>query len=79
MAAASCRRSIRNNPASMNAFILSAPVSFSFVHHDSFQGNIVRGLPNAWHCPAGGRFLYICEEGLVHYCSQQRGHPGDSS
>lgn len=49
---------------------------FSFAHHDSFQRNIVRGLPNAWHCPAGGRFLYICEDGLVHYCSQQRGHPG---
>lgn len=48
---------------------------FSFVHHDNFQGNIVRGLPNSWHCPAGGRFLYICEEGLVHYCSQQRGRP----
>lgn len=48
---------------------------FSFAHHDSFQGNIARGLPNQWHCPAGGRFLYVCEEGLVHYCSQQRGHP----
>ena len=24
----------------------------------------------------GGRFLYICEDGLVHYCSQQRGKPG---
>jgi MoaA/NifB/PqqE/SkfB family radical SAM enzyme len=49
---------------------------FSFAHHDGFQRNIVRGLPNQWHCPAGGRFLYICEDGLVHYCSQQRGHPG---
>jgi MoaA/NifB/PqqE/SkfB family radical SAM enzyme len=48
---------------------------FSFAHHDSFQGNIVHALPNQWHCPAGGRFLYVCEEGLVHYCSQQRGHP----
>jgi MoaA/NifB/PqqE/SkfB family radical SAM enzyme len=48
---------------------------FSFAHHDSFQGNIARGLPNQWHCGAGGRFLYICEDGLVHYCSQQRGHP----
>lgn len=48
---------------------------FSFAHHDQFQQNIARGLPNAWHCPAGGRFLYICEDGLVHYCSQQRGHP----
>lgn len=48
---------------------------FSFTHFDSFQRNIVRGVPNRWHCPAGGRFLYICEDGLVHYCSQQRGHP----
>lgn len=48
---------------------------FSFAHLDAFQQNTVRGLPNPWHCPAGGRFLYICEEGLVHYCSQQRGHP----
>jgi hypothetical protein len=22
------------------------------------------------------RYLYICEDGLVHYCSQQRGYPG---
>jgi MoaA/NifB/PqqE/SkfB family radical SAM enzyme len=49
---------------------------FSFAHFDHFQENISRGLPNQWICRAGGRFLYICEEGLVHYCSQQRGHPG---
>ncbi len=49
---------------------------FSFAHFDSFQQNISRGLPNDWHCRAGGRFLYICEDGLVHYCSQQRGRPG---
>jgi MoaA/NifB/PqqE/SkfB family radical SAM enzyme len=48
---------------------------FSFAHHDGFQRNIVQALPNQWHCPAGGRFLYVCEDGLVHYCSQQRGHP----
>ena len=24
----------------------------------------------------GARYLYICEDGLVHYCSQQRGIPG---
>jgi MoaA/NifB/PqqE/SkfB family radical SAM enzyme len=48
---------------------------FSFAHHDAFQQNIASGLPNTWHCPAGGRFLYICEDGLVHYCSQQRGRP----
>jgi MoaA/NifB/PqqE/SkfB family radical SAM enzyme len=49
---------------------------FSFAHFDSFQRNVVRAMPNHWHCAAGGRFLYICEDGLVHYCSQQRGHPG---
>lgn len=49
---------------------------FSFSHFDSFQQNISQGLPNNWHCRAGGRFLYICEDGLVHYCSQQRGKPG---
>ena len=49
---------------------------FSFAHYDRFQENLVRGLPNAWHCHAGARFLYICEDGLVHWCSQQRGHPG---
>jgi len=49
---------------------------FSFAHFDSFQENISQGVPNEWHCRAGGRFLYICEDGLVHYCSQQRGRPG---
>ena len=49
---------------------------FSFAHFDSFQENISRGVPNDWHCRAGGRFLYVCEDGLVHYCSQQRGRPG---
>jgi len=49
---------------------------FSYAHFDRFQQNITRGLPNDWHCRAGARFLYICEEGLVHYCSQQRGRPG---
>jgi len=49
---------------------------FSFAHFDSFQDNISRGTAHHWHCRAGGRFLYICEDGLVHYCSQQRGQPG---
>jgi len=49
---------------------------FSFAHYDRFQKNVARGLPNDWHCRAGSRFLYICEDGLVHYCSQQRGRPG---
>ena len=41
-----------------------------------FQDNIVRGQPNDWRCRAGARYLYVCEDGLVHYCSQQRGSPG---
>ena len=41
-----------------------------------FQENQARGKPNDWHCRAGARYLYICEDGLVHYCSQQRGYPG---
>ncbi len=49
---------------------------FSFAHFDRFQENLAHGRPNAWHCRAGARFLYICEDGLVHYCSQQRGQPG---
>ena len=41
-----------------------------------FQKNLMDGKPNSWRCRAGARYLYICEEGLVHYCSQQRGFPG---
>jgi len=42
----------------------------------NFQNNLADGKPNAWRCRAGARYLYICENGLVHYCSQQRGYPG---
>ena len=48
--------------------------SFTRIH--AFQDNIAKGQPNDWRCRAGGRYLYICEDGLVHYCSQQRGYPG---
>jgi MoaA/NifB/PqqE/SkfB family radical SAM enzyme len=41
----------------------------------SFQDNLADGNPNEWRCRAGARYLYVCEEGLVHYCSQQRGFP----
>jgi MoaA/NifB/PqqE/SkfB family radical SAM enzyme len=47
----------------------------NFVHYSQFQNNLAQGLPNQWHCRAGARYLYVCEDGLVHYCSQQRGHP----
>jgi MoaA/NifB/PqqE/SkfB family radical SAM enzyme len=48
----------------------------SFTRVNAFQDNIARGLANDWRCRAGARYLYICEDGLVHYCSQQRGYPG---
>jgi MoaA/NifB/PqqE/SkfB family radical SAM enzyme len=41
-----------------------------------FQKDIAYGRANDWRCRAGARYLYVCEEGLVHYCSQQRGYPG---
>jgi MoaA/NifB/PqqE/SkfB family radical SAM enzyme len=48
----------------------------SYSRIDHFQKNIAQGKPNAWRCRAGGRYVYVCEDGLVHYCSQQRGYPG---
>jgi len=47
----------------------------SFTRINQFQDNIAQGRPNDWRCRAGARYLYICEDGLVHYCSQQRGYP----
>lgn len=49
---------------------------FSFVRYNRFQHNLTQGLPNEWRCHAGSRYLYVCEDGLVHWCSQQRGYPG---
>lgn len=48
----------------------------SFSRVNSFQHNIAAGRENSWRCRAGSRYLYVCEDGLVHYCSQQRGYPG---
>ena len=46
------------------------------INYWMFQKNLMAGKPNDWRCRAGARYLYICEDGLVHYCSQQRGSPG---
>ena len=48
----------------------------SYARMNYFQDNIAHGRENQWKCRAGARYLYICEDGLVHYCSQQRGYPG---
>jgi MoaA/NifB/PqqE/SkfB family radical SAM enzyme len=47
----------------------------SYAQINYFQDNIAHGRENQWRCRAGSRYLYICEDGLVHYCSQQRGYP----
>jgi MoaA/NifB/PqqE/SkfB family radical SAM enzyme len=46
-----------------------------FARFNFFQDAIAAGKPNQWRCRAGARYMYICEDGLVHYCSQQRGYP----
>jgi MoaA/NifB/PqqE/SkfB family radical SAM enzyme len=48
----------------------------SYARINGFQDNIAHGKENDWRCRAGSRYLYVCEDGLVHYCSQQRGYPG---
>ena len=47
----------------------------SYAHFNQFQENIASGRSSQWRCRAGSRYLYVCEDGLVHYCSQQRGYP----
>jgi MoaA/NifB/PqqE/SkfB family radical SAM enzyme len=48
----------------------------SFSRFNHFQHNVARGREHDWKCRAGSRYLYVCEDGLVHWCSQQRGYPG---
>ena len=50
--------------------------TFDFANYNRFQKNLASGQPNEWQCRAGARYLYVCEDGLVHWCSQQRGYPG---
>jgi len=54
-------------------------IASSWTHHFNyrvFQKNLMYGRPNNWKCRAGARYLYICEDGNVHLCSQRRGYPG---
>jgi MoaA/NifB/PqqE/SkfB family radical SAM enzyme len=48
----------------------------SFSRFNEFQHSVARGKEHKWRCRSGSRYLYICEDGLVHWCSQQRGYPG---
>ncbi len=67
------------SPIQLGAYKRVTTISPSFTHHINywlFQKNLIRGEPNDWKCRAGARYLYICEEGKVHWCSQRRGYPG---
>ncbi|MCP5120572.1 MAG: radical SAM protein [bacterium] len=55
---------------------MKAMEKYSYSQINYFQEAIANGQQNKWRCRAGGRYLYVCEDGLVHYCSQQRGYPG---
>jgi MoaA/NifB/PqqE/SkfB family radical SAM enzyme len=70
-------RSLDDNQKSILDTIVSLGGStFDFANYNRFQRNLANGRPNEWHCGAGSRYLYVCEDGLVHWCSQQRGYPG---
>jgi MoaA/NifB/PqqE/SkfB family radical SAM enzyme len=65
------------NPRQIEIFeeIMSLGKS-SFSRFNDFQHNVARGKEHDWRCRSGSRYLYVCEDGLVHWCSQQRGYPG---
>jgi MoaA/NifB/PqqE/SkfB family radical SAM enzyme len=48
----------------------------SYSRFNRHQKYVAQGISRDWRCRAGSRYLYVCEDGLVHYCSQQRGYPG---
>jgi MoaA/NifB/PqqE/SkfB family radical SAM enzyme len=67
------------SPMQMAAYRRVTQISPSPVHglnYRLFQKNLMAGRPNDWKCRAGARYLYICEDGKVHWCSQRRGYPG---
>jgi len=57
-------------------FAMTRRKKTNYAQFDKFQEAIAQGRANDWRCRAGSRYLYVCEDGLVHYCSQQRGFPG---
>jgi MoaA/NifB/PqqE/SkfB family radical SAM enzyme len=66
------------SPGQLSAYFRITGISPSLVHKLNywlFQKNLMHGRANDWKCRAGARYLYVCEDGLVHWCSQQRGYP----
>jgi MoaA/NifB/PqqE/SkfB family radical SAM enzyme len=67
------------SPGQMRAYAQVTKISPSVVHSLNywlFQKNLMHGQANDWKCRAGARYLYVAEDGKVHWCSQQRGYPG---
>lgn len=67
------------SPEQMRAYEQVTKISPSIVHglnYWLFQKNLMHGHANDWKCRAGARYLYVAEDGRVHWCSQQRGYPG---
>jgi MoaA/NifB/PqqE/SkfB family radical SAM enzyme len=60
----------------LDDIVTSGTSVLDYANYNRFQTNLANGQANDWQCRAGARYLYVCEEGLVHWCSQQRGHPG---
>ncbi len=63
----------------MRAYQEVTKISPSVVHNLNywlFQKQLMHGRANNWKCRAGARYLYVAEDGKVHWCSQQRGVPG---
>jgi MoaA/NifB/PqqE/SkfB family radical SAM enzyme len=48
---------------------------WGYARFNGFRENLAHGRANNWRCRAGARYLYVCEKGRVHYCSQRRGYP----
>jgi len=64
------------SPVQMSAYETVTKISPSVVHtlnYWLFQKNLMNGKENDWKCRAGARYLYVAEDGKVHWCSQQRG------
>ena len=69
-------RALRTTQRILDELVALGGSTFDVATYNRFQKNLANGHPNEWHCAAGCRYLYVCEDGLVHWCSQQRGHPG---
>jgi MoaA/NifB/PqqE/SkfB family radical SAM enzyme len=50
----------------------TASAALQVLNRVLFQERVLHGTPDRWQCRAGARFLYVCEDGLVHWCSQRR-------